>query len=291
MSNAPALSNPDGYVAVNDVNFQKAGLIVTWRLRGSFDPAPFRAAWLAEGLAEGLLPSLPSEQKALGAAMKELSERRTLIRPLDKGTGWKVVGEHAKDDDLTYDTSGLTAKLDKVGRPTFSPASHPSAPRVKALYEEFLVRISRSEASSWLARDIMSEVDAVSVKDNGGVYYVPPHQVRLFERMVSIIERCTQHRVYPVPVVKAESTIAMVLDAMTEEVERECNSLMHEINNVGERAIASRVEKLNGLLAKTGRFEKLLGTKLTTARELMLDADGALSAAALAAMPQMKVGQ
>lgn len=278
----------ENLVTVADVRLEDAGRLVVWHLHGSFDPIPFEEAWRAEGLSSSLLPRLPGEATALKAAMNELAEHRTLIRPLDKHDGYKVVRERAKDDDLEYDTTGLTVRLDKLGRPVFSPPNHPSAVRVKALYEEFLLRVPRSGASSWLAGRIMPAVDAVGVKETGGVYYVPPHQVRTFEAMVKVIEAHTHHRVFPIPVVKAEKTVELVLDSLTAEVESECDALLHEINAATERAIESRVDKLNTMLAKVGRFEATLGTKLSRAREVMADADGALAAAALAAAPQMK---
>lgn len=288
MANASVLSNPHDFVSVTGTDLQDAGFIVTWRLTGSFDPEPLRNAWLAAGLPDRLLPALPSEQRALGMAMKELAEHRTLIRPLDKRAGWKVVPETAKDDDLTYKTDGLTAKLDVVGRPVFKPVDHRSAARVRALYEEYLLKIPCSSASHWMSSVIMPYVDAVSVKDNGGVYFVPPHRVSAFERMVQVIQEHTKHRVYAVPVVRAEATVSMVLDAMTDEVSSECSNLLHDLATVGERALQTRTEGLNALLDKVARFEKLLGTKLTAAREAMADADGAIAAAMLAATADMK---
>jgi hypothetical protein len=289
MSAAPSvLSNPHDFVAVSDAKLANAGAIVTWNLSGSFDPEPFRKAWAAEGLSLDLCPELPTEQKALGMAMSELREHRTLIRPLDRGAGWKVVPEHASGDDLDYDTTGLTAKLDKVGRPVFTPQGHLSAPKVKALYEEFLVAVPCTQTSGWLASTIMPAVDATSIKRNGGVYFVPPHQLPAFERMVRVIHAHTQHRVYAVHVVKSESTVEMVLDSMTNEVVTECDQLLRKLNELGERAIETRVGHLNMLLSKVARFEKLLGVKLEAAREAALEADGALAAAALAAAPDMK---
>lgn len=284
-----AMLNPQNLISVDDMKLEGAGLMVTWRLSGSFDPEPLAASWEAEGLSKDLLPKLPTEQRALGMAMKELSERRKLVRPLDKHAGWKVVGERADGDELTYDTTGLTAKLDAVGRPVFSPEDHPSAARVRALYEQYLLEVPSSEASSWLAGRLMRAVDAVSIKDTGGVYFVPPHQVPVFERMVHVIQEFTRHRVYAVPVVKAESTLEMVVDAMTDEVSQECEVLLRELSNFGERAVQSRIEKLNALMEKATRLEKSLGVKMLRARETMSDADGVLAAALLAAAPQMEV--
>jgi hypothetical protein len=264
------------------------GLRVSWRLRGAMDPVALDRALTAEGITDAhLRPDLPSPQAALRLAMRDMTATRRLVRPLEGKKGLAVVNESAHGDDLDHEIK-LRVKIVAGGLLRFDPPDHAHAARLGTLYDENLVSIGRTAASSWLAGRVMPYVDAVTLRDSGGDYYVPPAHVETFLKIERAIRSCTGHRVYAMPVVSSRGAMEMLLDGLAEEFSGECESLLNDLNKVGGRALQTRKARLEGLVAKVGRYEALLNTKMPTLREQADEADGILVAAMLAAAPQME---
>jgi hypothetical protein len=277
-----------GYMVV-ERPVEEAGAMVFWRLSGSLDLAKLKAAWATEGLEEKLLPDPPSEQVALKRAIRDFAESRRLVRPLEHRAGWSIVVETAKGDALEY-SQALTVKLNGAGQPVCDPAEHPAAGAIEAAYTHNLDNVSQGDVSGWLCR-LMDRVDAVSLRDTGGVYFVPRHCLDRWRAMVRAIRSASAHAVFGVPAMPADETVAAVLDAITNEAMADVTALADQLakGELGERAMESRLTKTNSIELKLGRYEALLGTKLEDVRAKLDAVRQNLTVAILTASPQAKM--
>jgi NADPH-dependent curcumin reductase CurA len=78
----------------------------------------------------------------------------------------------------------------------------------------------------------------------------------------------------------SKDVVEAVVDAMTGEVGQACADLA-DVSGVGQRAIASRIEKLNALEEKKTEYETLIGRKLEGLHEQLETLRASLSVAML----------
>lgn len=260
------------------------GALVRWSLRGKFDPDALEHEWVdVEGLSDKLLPGSITPGSALAAAMREYASERLLCRPMAGHKGWCLIPEHAKDDEVTHDLAILKAKLDKVGRVTYDPPTHPLAATIEADYQANLLSVPHSVASNWLAATVMRSLGAVTVSDNGGLYFVAPDMLATLASVKRALENSTTHRLFCLPAATMGDAAEMVVDALHEEVEQECRLLLKDLQAQGTRAVGSRTKRVEALQGRIAKMETMLGRKLSNLHEQAEEADGLLAAAMLAA--------
>jgi hypothetical protein len=287
-----AKTDMDGLIAIDSALNGAAGRITLWRLDGEMSLDKLREAWVAEALDEAMLCESETPAAALKAAVRRNVERsvRRMLRPLEGRKGWGSVKETAAGDDLAYDV-GLVAKLDVAGRPVITSTDEKLVEAITASYFANLDTISSSKAGTWLSKMVHS-CDAVSLKDTGGAYYVPPHAVPVWEAMRRAIHAATNHRIQRIPAMRCEETIEAVLDAITVEASEAVTTMQKEIteNELGAKALSGkRYEgRATELESKLARYEGILGTRLGGLRDKLDDVRATIAAALLAAAPDMK---
>jgi hypothetical protein len=270
------------YVALAEAH-ELAGSIVYWRLEGSLDAERLSVAWAAQNLDPELLPSAPTSATALHRALRGLGEKRRLVRPLEGHKGWALVDERANGDELAYFVE-LRAYVNGGDQIVVTPQEHPEASELRAAYARHLREVSQADVGGWLCR-MIAKVEAVALRDTGGVYFVPRHGLDTWNKMTAAINAASAHVVFGIPAMKADETVAAVVDAVTNEAEKECLLLEAEVmrEQVGERALLTRMERVNQAEAKLARYEVILGKRLENVAERLNQARAAVSAAILTA--------
>ncbi len=260
------------------------GEVCYWRLSGSVDLERLRAEWVKAGLDEKLLPAPPSPQAALRRAVGELADRRSLVRPLEGGKGLALVRERATGDELAYEVA-LRAYA-TGGHLTIDPPDHLRVAALQVNYAVALNEVSAADVGGWLCR-LVQYVDAVALRDTGGVYFVPRHRLGEWHRIVGAVRAATGHQVFGIPAMPADETIAAVVDAVTTEAERDCALLEEQVlaGDLGERALKNRLDRADAAKEKLARYESILGQKLDGVRGRLMRARGAVAAALLSAIP------
>lgn len=275
-------------------NLKGSGEVAYWRLHGALDVARLREQWEAADLPERLLPQLPGPATALSRAVREQQKGRTLVRPLEGKKGYAVVSERAAGDDLKHAVE-LRVRLDAVGRLQFASGAsatwaradacgNPLAGAIAAAYERHVSQCAAEDVGPWMVR-LVSYVDGVGLREGGGIYYVPPFTRGTWGDIVACIQAVSEHRVFSIPAMRAEETMAAVLDAIEHEARAEFDGVMQAIGEegVGVRALANRHAHVEGVEAKVGRYEELLGVRLDSMRERLTELRAALAAATLKA--------
>jgi hypothetical protein len=280
-------SNPQ-VVAVADAHGDFVGSIVWWRLSGGLDLEQLYECWERAGLPKQWLPEEPSCERAFRRACKAQKEPRVLVRPLEGGKGFAIVREHAKGDDLSHNVA-LRFTLDVVKRVratgpdgTLLPiGANKTVDVVRDAYRYYQDNLMQQDVSSWLCK-MMDKLGAVTLRDTGGVYFIPAHSLAKWEEMCRCIkgskERPTSaHAMLGVPAVRTDQAVEAALDAIAHESTQAADKLEKVLDahltgesdddTLGAKALGTRVKRAEGIEAKLSQYEQLLGAKLPELHE------------------------
>lgn len=244
-----------------------SGGIVFWRLSGAVDYDDLEAAWHGAGLDAGLLPAPVARSVALKRTMKTFADRSILVRPL-KGDveGFILVHESYVDGKPQYQ-NGLTVTLDAHGAPVLDPFDPDTARQVEATFAHHLTALTQQDISGWLV-DLIRGVQAVRLRDTGGLYFVPRTHLDLWRGYVGAIRAASHCKLFEIPALHSDEAVAAVLDAVTREAEEAAGELEEELadKELSRRALGSRGRKIEALEHKLATYEELLGVKLDALR-------------------------
>jgi hypothetical protein len=268
-----------------DETSNAAGALVYWRLEGEVDPKELALHWQLAGLDDDLLPSTPAPSTALARTMRGLAAHRKLVRPLEERGSHALVREVVSGNDLTYDVA-LRVSLDVAGRAIVEPAGHPLQAQIHAAYDHHLEVCAADDIGGWLV-GLIAEVDGVAMRERGGIYFVPPAKLPLWQAMTTALRKVSNHRMFELPAVAAGTAVEAILDAISQEAEADATKMEAELlsDELGGRALASRVSKTEALEAKVTRYEGLLGAKLDVLRDRLEALRANLTVAILKSQP------
>lgn len=294
-------SDVKGVVAV-DQHVPTAGAIVWWRLSGTVDFEVIKKAWEKAGLDEKDLLTPCSPTTALRRAVDELREKRTLVRPLGRSNGFAIVKEMLTDAHDSAERLGATptvnreleydvlckVMLDDVGRVKVETVGasddlvNKIAKEVRENFERNLSTLETQDFSCWLVR-MMPRLDAVGLREGGGVYFVPHDRVEHVAKVVGVLREVSSHIVNRVPAMRSDDAVEAILDAITQEAEGEAAALERALteNKLGERGFENRLSHCDLVESKVARYEGLLGKNLDVLREKLEDLRARLTLAVL----------
>lgn len=274
-------------IIATDIAPSAAGRFVWWRLSGAVTSAVFRAAWAREGLDPATAPAPPSPKVAFSRAVRAVATPRRLVRPLENG-GTLIVDE--RDDGqggLTWQPIAAVRLDPGKQRPAVDRVTPEAIAVFDAIQEAFdvaLVTVESDDVSTYLARK-MPAFEAVSLRDTGGVYFVPQPQVDRWEAVVRAFRGCSAHMVANVPAMAGDEAAIAILDAITAEVTSTIEAINAEVTDgeLGPRALETRADRAAALASKLAGYEKLLGRKVEGLGERVEALRAGVSAALLSA--------
>lgn len=284
-------------VAVSDASIT-CGAVTFWRLQGEVDLAKLRVGFAAAGLPEEWLPSPPSSKVALTRALAAIKTSGKSIVHLKNG-GHAVVAlrENESETDLAKRVTAsatLTVKLGCnaaeetcliVDFPENDEQAERDATDVHGLWQHYCQSVVHGDASPWLSQ-LMTKLDALCLRDGGGVYFVPATHVQTWSKIVTALASASAYRVSTIPAMKSDEAVASILAALEDEAASHVAAIdaLLEADEVGARAIRNRIKETDDVAAKLARYEALLGEKLTAMTEKLETTRASLSLAEMAAM-------
>lgn len=258
------MSKKPSLIAVPNAAAGTAGHIVYWRLSGGLDLANLGAAWRAQGLDPAMLPEEPSATVALRRAVSTLKRSDRTIEATKEGL---VVLD--KTADVEKLSKRLVASLDLVDRIRVTYAKDPDeAIAVSLAFTAALTQLAQADVSPWLS-DVMADLRAVPLRDTGGVYFVPRSATERFNRVLTALRGSTAHVIAAIPALDSDEAVAAVLDALQTEANKELETIRREMEteDLGERALNTRIEKTEAVEGKLAAYENLLGGNLDAVRD------------------------
>lgn len=283
------IANNNKVVALPSIDKNAVGAIVYWRLSGDTNYEKLCNAWKEAGLDEDLLPKLPSPRVALQRACEELARSNKLKRlahPSKEKTGWTLVGGRVDAQNHAVFEEECYVDLDANKELVIEPPHHPGCESVERSFKSWQTRLASIDMGTWLAAKVVGHVKAVSLRDSGGVYFIPRDEVQNFETIREVIHHASSNRCFEIPAVKGEEALDAVLDAIIRDAEAEAKAIEEDLARVpgpngelpldaegnplkplGARALRSRAKHCDTVTSKIEIYEELLDTRLDQMRE------------------------
>lgn len=255
-----------------------AGCVSYWRVGESISIEKLTKAWVDAGLDEELLRDEPSPSTALRRAVMEQQDRHRLVRGVGKGS-YAIVDEtvyEQKEGELpmppTYSTLCIVRFENSI--PTIENVDG-STVQCNDIFQTVVKAYGRqsglydsSDITSWLVA-LAHKQNAVTLRDSGGVYFIPRPAMEFWNKAASVIETVSggTHNVFRIPAMKNDEAVAAITEAISYEAAQVAKGMEDELTKEGEealgaRAIRGRQAEIETLLGKLNAYEELLGKQL-----------------------------
>lgn len=251
-----------------------AGALVYWSLSGAVELLDLEECLAAEGLDGAFVPAPPSKDVALyRAAQDQVRTKRDLVRPLGaKRQGYVFVSEtpvEGSDKHLEYvERVVCTVVRPKDGAAAVqvravTPGDQPLADAILANAHAAEGILLANDISSWLLWVLRKHVQAVSLRERGGFYFVPRDRLETWQQVARVVRACSAHQLYEIPAMRTEEAVEAILTA----VRNEAADCMREMEGylegeVSTRGLNSWERRLAELQSKLKHYSELLGVAL-----------------------------
>ncbi len=253
------------FIAIEEENQNLAGVITYFSLTSGVEGDLLNQALSDAGFRESTHIGLPTPRKALTRTLEAASGHNIFRRNSRDGSpgSYLVRQEPNEEDGLPNFTVLVRALVNSTGNPEFSPVDDEGKGMAEEMRKDFWTHISdvtSTDISSWLIHEAY-KLDAIALRDHGGVYFIPRDFVGAWKKLVKVLEEQTVCRVHMIPSMKAEDTLDAIVDSLIDQAERFTEKLEEDLSNdeLGERALEGRGRESQGWLEKVARYEQLLG--------------------------------
>lgn len=291
------VKNPDTDLFIAQEASEACGAVSYWRAAGDVSIEALRAAWIAAGLDEKLLRKAPDPQSVLRRAVMQQQERHRLVRSLKQRGEFAIVDEHVVEVPdgqpavpPTYSTrvivSGAAGDFATIAVDADCDEATKLHTTIGAACQTQRNLYDPSDITGWLVKLAYAH-GAVTLRDSGGVYFIPKTAMDFWHRAATVIESVTnnQHRVFRIPAMRNNEAMAAIIDAITTEAEALVAAVEAEMmatgdDALGKRALKTRQAQAEEMLRKVEQYEKLVDQQLTV-RGRVEELQAAIVAAAL----------
>lgn len=284
---------------VSDAAPETAGAISYWRLGGSVRLADLAQAWVAAGLPADQLPSEPSDKIGLSRALREVetaTRRAIAIKGGDFAGGWGLVDVITTDGNVSTRQvlrvkRGATDKaLNIVVDPAYEyedsdAVADPISGQLRRAYGNARAELAATDVSQWLI-DLALRAGAVSLRESGGVYFIPRDAVDRWATIAGVVASVSTGRydVFRIPALQTQEAVEAILASLEAEANNTIAAFEADLIKAGDdalgiRALAKRTRDAQELGTKLGKYEALLGVKLDTVRTTLETVQANLQAA------------
>jgi hypothetical protein len=267
-----------------------AGLMAWWRLSGDVRLSDLHDVWVERGLDAEWLPKNPSPEVALSRvahSIPGLLKVRATVHTAE--TGWAVVAAKGEGGlGAPWGEVMITIALQPGGEVGVHAMSLPHSDAlqgVQALFARAQEVLTTDDVSSWLSDLLRRHLHATSLRDTGGVYYVPETDVATYRNVVEALKPISGHRLFEVPAMKTEKAVEAILAAVLAEAETAVVRLETDLDtgDLGTRALHTREAACEGMRQKLELYEGLLGRSMDAMGARLEGLKAGLVAAALSA--------
>jgi hypothetical protein len=254
---------------------QMCGAIVMWSLEGPTKFEALSGAWGTAGLDADDCPSQPSASATLRSVMNTFAKRSRIVRPVNGQFALveEVVIDQSADiaaggEPLAHQTLAL-AKINADDSVSVTARDPLLAADISEEYEKARDYLGVTEFSMWLTTFIQGRMGAVPLRPRGGVYFVPRSGLDVLEKLATVFEATTNHKLYRINALRSEEAVEAILDAVVREANEVVDDVTDEANSgkLTKRSGKSRKEKLLKMTEKLEQYETLLGAR----RDVMHD--------------------
>ena len=278
------------------------GSVIWWRLAKSTSLEALSDGFRRLGL-EDYIPEPRTAMSCLRAALSDRYEvedkktERLVVRSVPKG--FVVVKERPKEDKSAGDDWGeVVARVvlsEDEKDVLLDPFDYDIRQQIIAAMTEAKKWLSSGAVGGALVKII--EVWGLSLRPNGGVYWLPKDMVSCWDAVSGVVvnasarkdkegEDVEPNRVFKLNVEADTDMVEAIGDILTNEVEAELSRMERELSvgDLGTRAIETREARSQHLLDKVYKYEQAFQKKLEGLQERFVRAEQAAAMAKLAAI-------
>lgn len=293
-----AAKNAPSLIQVDAASGLRAGLTTWWSLHGTTSTAALRAAWDAYGLPAELAPGPVSPAKALKRILYEQAAKRSAtIRPLGSGA-FAVVADNRQGEgaDATLDPSETLrvwwdSDVEAVKIRSSHLGSEAEAAWTSAV-QGALDLLEPEDVSTWLVRVVDRYCAGISLRDSGGIYYIPEAKAGLWSEVREVVGMVAPaHRIHEIPSLRSDRLVDAVMETLQAWAENEVAALEAELREVAAslreggkyktHRLAPRKARAESILARIGEYDGLLGGALGALQSRASDLQASLGEALL----------
>lgn len=286
------------YVAVNG-EIEGTGAIVWWKVAGATNVKALNAAWAERvDLDPDLLMKDPTPGAALRRALASHARSlpnggRMLVSGLGEENAYALVIETADGSDVHHQQVlkvrlGARGDVD-AGHVSMTvldgcPKSLPEI--IQQDFKANLETFSGTDISSWFAMVVLPAFRAVSLREQGGMWFVPRTHLGLWLQACDAIREVSGHQMFRIRALSTDpEDIAGILDAVATEAADAAQKMEDKLLNedLGVRALKSQAAKLDAVISKVTGYESMLDTQLTSIRSRLDQLNAQMAAAILTA--------
>ena len=256
-------------------NGEHLGDLVWWALSEAEVPrVRLETLWRSAGLDPSFLPEPTTAEKALKLAVRtaQLGKSDHLIR-LGKESEdelvFAIVEEQRHQDGSVSFTQHARVVLDRKAETVTS--DNPTHSLVGCIAAEF-ARVRSMQTSDDVRRAMLRTLNAcsaVSLREHGGIYWVPAPHANLLRKLQSCIEQLGRSQLYLLPVhrcAESERTLGEVAKASIEDELLQLQAQMVEFKNAPPTratTLVKRLECFDALRAKAQLYRDILHVQVT----------------------------
>lgn len=278
-------------MVVND-QAVSSGSIVFWRHGGVVNHEKLKQAWLAAGFAENALPPRQGDLIVLRRAMASLENDDTILRPVERGEdstaqGVAVLTKQTVNGKAVF-TTRWEVLLQADGSLSFQAVGDHDLDQdlnemVRMKFEREQRVLPHGVISHWLVGLVLS-CTAVSLRDSGGIYFVPKVQMPMWHAYMKVVRSVSHLKAFEIPAVSCTEATEAVLDALAQEAATLTEKVDKEYQTLGARALATREASLTAYTNKLDAYAGIIGGSLDVVKQRVEDLKGRVSTAMLASM-------
>lgn len=259
----------------------RAGAVTWWRLSGVIDYDRLVEEWKARDLPLADLPAPPSDNASLRRAVEDYRGPRTLIRSMPGG-GYAIVDEEFGDDEsddpeyevrfkVWLDMDDLEMRFDREMPEQEVDKIHEAFTRCRR-------ELHHTEVSSWMVRRVKA-VQSISLRDTGGIYFVPEQFAATWSDFADIIAKVSPSRVYEIPALKNDRAVEAIMEAVIDDAASEVEKLTKALDekDYTERGLRGKAQRCEAIADKLRLYEDLLGRQLTGIHDRVQEVDARIA--------------
>lgn len=217
-------------------------------------------------------------KRADSQCLKDALERRVggkdrEVMALAKGQGFSVKQVTRGQTDVDLNTRLVV--LQSAGNLTFITDYLQAETMVRDEFDFQSSIVTGNQVSSMLV-SIAKAMGGQTLRDSGGVYWMPPERVDLWQQVGKAVEASASPNgktgaIYVIRTIMDDEAVRAVYDAVFTEVSTDAERMAEEIDSLtlGEKALDNRANRLIALGKRVEHFEELLGRNMDGLKQML----------------------
>jgi hypothetical protein len=200
--------------------------------------------------------SRAKRDKNTGESTKRDKSVQSRLNP--EKNGFEVIDVTRKEGDNDY-VVDFAVKVNEYEQVEIS-RGYANRDKIQQAYSVYRSTLDGTAIGGCLIK-IVTALKGVTLRDNGGIYWLATSQLEQWEQVIKVFESAGSNQVYMVRTVLDGRTVKAVTDALVDEVAKRSDELEAEIRSgkLGEQAIENRKQTALQLHKRVSEYESILG--------------------------------